>query len=384
MEHFPTDYIYYADACLVFMVTGVICGVVRLIHHCRPYDKEAKYFYPASYLAAFLFMAIVMQFPYFLRPCDESIWHFVRIFGIIYYPAAFAALFLRYFRWQKPKGWNAVMFFFIPMLLLLVLMIAVMFDDSKKWLLANKQPALIAVSIYGLILAARMLFVLSWLKKQIDNYHKQNFSNERDFPHKFAKEVMWLPIIWMALMWIVFIWDNRDVKMIVDLVLSVWMVAFLGMILHPQRLLRPQNIEAELQRLENEEIKIIEETITSETELRDAPSAYTDETSDDVRQLVLGIILRKYKEQHLQKTDVLAEVDSGKKAPANRFIAKVGYYNLINMFRLEHARLYAEANPNAKQSEVAEASGFASGSSFSKAKRSVRHIDPDLVSGVHL
>ena len=62
----------------------------------------------------------------------------------------------------------------------------------------------------------------------------------------------------------------------------------------------------------------------------------------------------------------------------------MGYYNLINMFRLEHARLYGLAHPEAKQSEIAEAAGFASGSSFSKAKRSVPQVDPEIVSGVKL
>lgn len=93
---------------------------------------------------------------------------------------------------------------------------------------------------------------------------------------------------------------------------------------------------------------------------------------------------KKYREPHLQKSDILALIGSGKKSGANRFIIQVGYYNLINMFRLEHARLYGLAHPEAKQSEIAEAAGFASGSSFSKAKRSVPQVDPEIVSGVKL
>ena len=77
-------------------------------------------------------------------------------------------------------------------------------------------------------------------------------------------------------------------------------------------------------------------------------------------------------------------MDKGKAAPASRFIASVGYYNLINMFRLEYARQYIAAHPDAKLAVVAEESGFASGSSFSKAKRSVPEIVPEYVEGVHI
>ena len=115
-------------------------------------------------------------------------------------------------------------------------------------------------------------------------------------------------------------------------------------------------------------------------------SDVTDEFTydEEAKRQVLEIILRRFKEPHLQKKEVLAEVDKGKIAPASRFIASVGYYNLINMFRLEYARQYSAANPMVKQSAVAEASGFASGSSFSKAKKSVTFIDSKFVSGIHL
>ncbi len=84
------------------------------------------------------------------------------------------------------------------------------------------------------------------------------------------------------------------------------------------------------------------------------------------------------------KTEVLADIDKGKTVQASRFIASVGYYNLINMFRLRYAQLYQEANPRAKQAEIAEASGFISDSAFSKAKKNVKNIDLNFVAEVHL
>ena len=69
---------------------------------------------------------------------------------------------------------------------------------------------------------------------------------------------------------------------------------------------------------------------------------------------------------------------------ASHFVAGVGYYYLVNMFRLEYARLYKEAHPNAKQEEIAEEAGFSSRTAYYKAKKYVGEIDPEIVKGVSL
>ena len=69
---------------------------------------------------------------------------------------------------------------------------------------------------------------------------------------------------------------------------------------------------------------------------------------------MLSIILRRYREPHLQKSEVLSEIPKGKVNAASKYITQLGYYNLVNMFRLQHAALYKEAHPAAKQEEIAE------------------------------
>lgn len=382
----PHGYTYYSDTCLIFIVTGIICGIIRLMHHCRPYDKEAHYFYPASSLTAFTFMAVAMLTPYYLRPDDTGTWVFVRAFGVMYYPSAFAAMFLRYFKWQKLHGPSAILFFFTPMSLLFAMACAVMYPPAGVWIAEHSSAILGIASGLGIILTVYMLRVLFWLKNQISAYNKGNFADDSDFPHKFAGKVIFLPAIWTAIVWAVLIADSRALNMAADLILSVWMVMFLCLILHPQRLLRPKHIEEQLDQIGSRETKLMEEAIIAakEEEQADETKDASEPVSNEARRQVLEIILQKYREPHLQKSDILALIDSGKKSEANRFIIRIGYYNLINMFRLEHARLYGLAHPEAKQSEIAEASGFASGSSFSKAKRSVPQVDPEIVSGLKL
>ena len=79
---------------------------------------------------------------------------------------------------------------------------------------------------------------------------------------------------------------------------------------------------------------------------------------------------------------MLAQISKGKVTAASQYISAVGYYNLINMFRLEYARQFSEAYPLVKLSIVAKEAGFASGSSFSKAKKSIRDIDPEIAAKV--
>lgn len=215
---------------------------------------------------------------------------------------------------------------------------------------------------------------MRWLYRKIENYHFQNYSDNSDFPYRFAEKILSLPLFCILIMWVIFLSGNGTVKMVADLLISILEVIFLIMILHPQRVLQADTAHSD------DLMSVTQDSIGKPDETAEDESYIFDE---EAKRQVLDIILRRFKEQHLQKKDILAGVDKGRMAPASRFIASVGYYNLINMFRLEYARQYSEANPITKQSAVAEASGFASASSFSKAKKRVPYIDPLLVKNVH-
>ena len=377
----------YSDAALVFIVTGLICAVFRWFHMCRPYDREEKYFYPARKMVAFFCAAIaLLEIPYYIWPLNDGVLNYTRVLGVIYYPLCFAMLFRRYFRWEKVEGKGEWTLFASIMGLLVILMVTAIvkpsfFETYSFWILSSG-------GILSIALTAILVMRLLWIYRKIDDFHHQNYSSDDDFPYRFAERTLWLPVVWILAVWAILIFGNRELKAAMDLLLSGGVVCFVVFILHPQRMLTSKGTdtvadsieEAEEMRMEEEVEMIFEESEVSENE--DDNDEY--EIDEDAKRQVLDVILRRFKEQHLQKKDVLAEVDKGKAAPASRFIANVGYYNLINMFRLEYARLYSEANPNEKQSAVAAASGFASGSSYSKAKKNVTFIDPELVAEVHL
>lgn len=96
---------------------------------------------------------------------------------------------------------------------------------------------------------------------------------------------------------------------------------------------------------------------------------------DDAQAEVIRVIGTRYLESSLTRTEVLADIPYGKKTEAGRFITQIGFYDLVNMFRLKHAELYRQAYPNATQDAVAEASGFASRFALRRAQK--RNIDTD-------
>ena len=373
--------ILHSETCLVFILTGLICSVVRWFHMCRPFDQQSRYFYPARGQVAFFMAAVAMEFPYVIAPSDPAAWNYVRIFGIVFYPMCMSSIYLRYFRWQRLDRVSNRLSVVVPMTALTVLMVMALTGNS--FLAEGGLPLMASAAVVSLLLSIRIVKVTLWVRKRINDYHLQNYSSEDDFPYKFAAKVLYLPLVWILLQWAVFFSGSRELNVAVDLLMAVCLVVVLCAILHPQRALQPGKVQEDMDRIEEDEKEIIGEAMAAEAQ--DSSAENTPLTWDEEsKRQVLDIIRRRYKEQHLQKSDVLSEMDKGKAAPASRFIASVGYYNLINMFRLEHARQYIEAHPEAKLAVVAEESGFASGSSFSKAKRSVPEIIPEYVDGVHI
>lgn len=105
-------------------------------------------------------------------------------------------------------------------------------------------------------------------------------------------------------------------------------------------------------------------------------------TQGSVEDEVLTIIGHHFKEPHLLKTEVLAAVSRGNAQKADKFIALHGYYRLVNMFRLEYARLYKLRHPDAIQDVVAAESGFTSRVTFYKARKSVSDVYEEVASRV--
>lgn len=375
----------YSAGSLVFITAGLFCAYIRWNHMCKPFCENPDYFYPARKLVTLFFASIVLTFPYILAPMDPAVWIYIRSFCVIYYPVCLTVMIMKYFRLHRRRddSWLRTAYLASPFVMILALLIPLL-AGYGDWMASHQKVILYTVGAVSLVSTIGTVKVLWNLKKEMDRSDTENYSNNEDFPYKFAAKILYAPLLWILIMWTIFITGSRWVKFAVDIVTSCWMIYFLGLILHPQRILRPSVIDDEMEKLEDRKLREIQEIDTSENESSDILPEDDGTPMDMIKDEVLAVILRRFREPHLLKTEVLMDLGNGKRNRASKFISSIGYYSLVNMFRLEYARLYKEAHPDAKQEEIALESGFVSRTAYYKAKRNVERIDTTLTQGIRL
>lgn len=90
----------FSDACLVLIVAGLVCAVVRWFHMCPPYSDNEKVYYPARRQMALFFALPVLLVPYVLMPSGPAVMTYAVSIWIIYISLAVSVLYRIYFRWE--------------------------------------------------------------------------------------------------------------------------------------------------------------------------------------------------------------------------------------------------------------------------------------------
>lgn len=418
---------FYSLACYTYILSGVICAVVRWFHMCRPFDQRSDYFYPARRQVTFFYAATALQLPYMLCPGDPGSWFFARSFGILYYPVCFALLYHRFFQmrhlWSKKLS---IAYFCSPFLLLGALFVIVVFHQNDLLLPYKRLWECIMVCV-SILLTYRLVKECRWVAKKVESYHTQNYSNESDFPFTFAKNMLYLPAVWLIVMWTLFLLDNQMVKAFIDLIIAAWHVLFLCRILHPSRpvsskrsiddmkTIEDENMERILQ--ENELLEkvveatdnlILEEPCTEdEADVTDEASV-TDENNEtdeaierqlierngentrqriekekweSVKNEVLTIVSHRYLEPSLKRIEVIRDVSAMNHTLAGTFITQVGFYRLVNAFRVRHYErlMESDSTSNLGQEIAAEMCGFKNRWGLANARKRLKDFDYELI-----
>lgn len=415
---------FYSLACYTYILSGVICAVVRWFHMCRPFDQRSDYFYPARRQVTFFYAATALQLPYMLCPGDPGSWFFARSFGILYYPVCFALLYHRFFQmrhlWSKKLS---IAYFCSPFLLLGALFVIVVFHQNDLLLPYKRLWECIMVCV-SILLTYRLVKECRWVAKKVESYHTQNYSNESDFPFTFAKNMLYLPAVWLIVMWALFLLENQMVKAFIDLIIAAWHVLFLCRILHPSRpvsskrsiddmkTIEDENMERILQ--ENELLEkvveatdnlILEEPCTEDEANVTDEAGVTDETDEanerqlierngentrqrkekekweSVKNEVLTIVSHRYLEPSLKRIEVIRDVSAMNHTLAGTFITQVGFYRLVNAFRVRHYERLMESDStyNLGQEMAAEMCGFKNRWGLTNARKRLKDFDYELI-----
>ena len=424
---------FYSLACYTYILSGVICAVVRWFHMCRPFDQRSDYFYPARRQVTFFYAATALQLPYMLCPGDPGSWFFARSFGILYYPVCFALLYHRFF--QMRHLWSrklSIAYFCSPFLLLGALFVIVVFHQNDLLLPYKRLWECIMVCV-SILLTYRLVKECRWVAKKVESYHTQNYSNESDFPFTFAKNMLYLPAVWLIVMWTLFLLDNQMVKAFIDLIMAAWHVLLLCRILHPSRPVSSKRSIDDMKTIENENMerilqenelleKVVEATdnlileepctedeagVTDEANVTDEASV-TDENNEtdeaierqlierngentrqriekekweSVKNEVLTIVSNRYLEPSLKRIEVIRDVSAMNHTLAGTFITQVGFYRLVNAFRVRHYErlMESDSTSNLGQEIAAEMCGFKNRWGLANARKRLKDFDYELI-----
>lgn len=424
---------FYSLACYTYILSGVICAIVRWFHMCRPFDQRSDYFYPARRQVTFFYAATALQLPYMLCPGDPGSWFFARSFGILYYPVCFALLYHRFFQmrhlWSKKLS---IAYFCSPFLLLGALFVIVVFHQNDLLLPHKRLWECIMVCV-SILLTYRLVKECRWVAKKVESYHTQNYSNESDFPFTFAKNMLYLPAVWLIVMWTLFLLDNQMVKAFIDLIMAAWHVLLLCSILHPSRPVSSKRNIDDMKTIENENMerilqenelleKVVEATdnlileepctededgvkdeanVTDEAGVTDENNE-TDEANErqlierngentrqriekekweSVKNEVLTIVSRRYLEPSLKRIEVIRDVSTMNHTLAGTFITQVGFYRLVNAFRVRHYErlMESDSTSNLGQEIAAEMCGFKNRWGLANARKRLKDFDYELI-----
>ncbi len=321
-------------------------------------------------------------------------------------------LYHRYF--QMGKMWRKVssIFYFLTPFLLLGGLFTIVVFHAEEILLPYKLQWECVVGGMSILLSIRMTRVGRWLIRKVDEYHTQNFSSDSDFPFAFAKKILYLPVMWLLVMWIQFLVDSQLLKAFIDLFLAAWQIRFLCRILHPNKLLHSaqgqegmdtiaqDNMERVLKETEFFEqiVQSADNQTMEETNIKDIENADDEqelqernrensrlqikqENWESVKNEVLTIVSRRYLEPSLKRIEVVRDVSSMNHTLAGTFITQVGFYRLVNAFRIRHyERLMAsDSSANIGQEAAAELCGFKNRWGLTNARKRLKDFDYDLI-----
>lgn len=387
MEYRISSEAFCAATCLIYIFSGIFCGIVRWFHICHPFNQKKDYFYPARKGITISCLLLMVLLPYVLNVNDADAWLYARSFGIIYYPILTSWMILRYFKGNLRYTSFSKWFVFVVSVLLMALLL---FPIMTGYHLISDSYVPYIIGGWGCVLSSYQLKVIHWLKKKTDKYHHDNYSSEEDFPYRFAKNVLLLPMGVLVLMWMVFLSDSREVKMCVDWIMICYNISFLCVILHPQRKLMAEDQKEELERLEKEELDRIEQKVGSKemeqenldgeeeqllVDCKDSVSVTNgniktsgtknrSQLSLEQKEQLIQLIeheLRDNKaflDRHYNLMKLSKAIGRGRTYTSFACTELGGFYYIINKYRLEYVEQYSADHPGMDKEEIALLSGF--------------------------
>lgn len=247
----------------------------------------------------------------------------------------------------------------------------------------NKTIFVIAV-LLGVLQMLILLLITIYLKKRLNIYLQNHYSNLEDYPYSLSSNILYVPFICSLAMWVIFISDSASVKSAVDILLCLLQLWMLIVVLHPHLDL---NFEDKVyfdrkQRdfirdlLDIQDIRWVPEGIpdseTKEEQSEDKKDSLVSDAVEIIRQKEL------FRDPNLKIEDIVKMLNTNRTYLYNAFSnSEYGtFYYLVNKMRVEYCQKLMTDNPGMDQHELFVKSGFSSLSTYYRVFKKITGFSP--------
>ena len=350
---------------LVFIVTNLYGWVLKRFFVPKPYKPNFDELYPAQRFVANFYLLQLIEVPYLLMVGRPEALFYVNGASLLLFSSYILVMVRGYFFLQTLNSGKLLLFLF-PMwlcwLALLLPLFGVMpFTTHYQWIMTGIIFLLFIGYLFHLDKARREVM------QRIRMLDEGEYSNEEDFPVKFATSIKWLPLALCVMMAVNFLINNPFVKMARDIVFIVINVWFAIYTLNPHRGIK--HLPMELKQAEEKE-----------EEVEEGKRHLNEEQRHEMEARLMALVREEklYLDDHLSMNDLVQRLHTNK-----TYLSEVisnseygSFYQLINTLRIDHACWMLGEDPTLKMEQVALASGFSSGSAFSQVFKRIKGVSP--------
>ena len=352
---------------LTLIVTNIYGWLLKRFFVPDAYKNDVQDLYPAQRSVAQFYLLQLFEIPYLLMVGQSEALFYVNGTGLLVFSSFILIMVRRYFYLQTSTLGKRLLFL-LPMWVCWVVLLLPVFKIIP-FTVEYQQ----IMTIIVLVVFAVYMFLLDQFRRALRRHIRQldenEYSNEEDFPVKFARSIKWLPLVLCMMLAVNFLINNALVKMSRDIIFTVINVWFVIYTLNPHRKTKKLH---ELQ---------IEEKTEADTKEKGTTHRYlTEDQCKDLETRMLDLVKgeKLYLEDHFTMSDLVKRMNTNK-AYLSEVISNSEYgsfYQLINTLRIEHAIWMLGEDPTLKMEQVALASGFSSGSAFSQVFKRIKGMSP--------
>lgn len=338
---------------------------------CYPFNENPKYFYPSRKIVSFSFFSVSLLFPYIIYYRSFDAWLLAKTFLIFNIPVLSLLALKKFLLWNRKIELCDKLFYSFPIMIYLALFCLSLFGGN--YLFPYRTFAECFLVLVSAVLTLRLILMTMRIRKAVVRYQHSEYSSEDDFPYKFVNKIFTWPIIFHSIGLVIFIMDSPVLTSCYYIIIMWIMLYMLTIILHPQR--REENVismaekETCVDEIENINT-VVSGDDSSVAEQKD--KTIPDDLKDRIAaQIVKTICTDKlFLNSNLRRSDLVKIIGVNHSYISLVFRERFGsFYSYVNKLRIEYAIEYSKEHPDAKQSEIAENSGFGSVKTYTRVKK---------------